>query len=346
MDGTIVLANGTRFEDAEGRIREYCNIEVYRDREFRGGYDDRHNVTDSITKDDIEAANNLYARLSSLDSMRILGNHEIPGLLIAVKDTELGALTGEEWNETKALVRPLLSAFISIQNVKLAKTMKVLHLKRPHLLPILDSFVVKFLTGNDMVRNWFSEQEILRIGLDSLETTRKDIVKNRAVFDELRNRLSDLPTPLTTVRMYDILCWTQEKWVNRLDTSAPYGVASMSVNQSTPSAESPSTLAGAPLRASEHQAGEAPVGEISTTKEFRQIRLRAEGVIVNTASSPPRAHRPLCEEVTEERFQTTMIFNEGKHGKYYLRGSLAEAVRDFAAEGCKKCRPERPARSP
>jgi hypothetical protein len=83
-------------------------------------------------------------------------------------------------------------------------------------------------------------------------------------------------------------------------------------------------------------------GEIKTTKELGQIRLRAEGVIVNTASSPPRAHRTLCDEITEERFQNLVIFNEGRGGRYYLRNSLAEAVKEFGAVACKKCKPERP----
>ena len=83
-------------------------------------------------------------------------------------------------------------------------------------------------------------------------------------------------------------------------------------------------------------------GEIATTKELRQIKLRLEGVIVNTASSPPRVHRPLCDEVTEERFQNTVIFKEGRGGKYYLRKDLAEAVKEFGAVACKKCKPERP----
>lgn len=340
-----MLNNGVEFHRAEERIREYCDIEVYRDRNYSGGYDDRRNVTDSIAKEDLEAANNLYARMGPLDFKMILGNPDISRLLPAVKDLGLGDVTDEEWNDVRASVRPLLSAFISIHNVKLAKTMKILHLKRPHMFPILDSFVVKFLIGTDMEKNWFSEEEVLEIGLDSLEIARKDIIRNTAAFAWLQSRLTDLPSPLTVVRMYDILCWTQEKWVNRADTSAPYGIASRSLDQSAPLGESHRTPGvPSPVDISRYMAKKPLSGEISTTREFRQVQLRAEGVIVNTASSPPRVHRPLCEEVTEERFQTTVILNEGKSGRYYLRDNLAEAVKDFGAVACKKCRPERPIR--
>ena len=95
-------------------------------------------------------------------------------------------------------------------------------------------------------------------------------------------------------------------------------------------------------RRDEATATDTIAGEIKTTKELRQIKLRLEGVIVNTGSSPPRVHRPLCDEVTEERFQNTVIFREGKGGKYYLRKDLAEAVKEFGAAACKKCKPERP----
>jgi hypothetical protein len=341
----IVLTNGVEFHRAEERIREYCDIEVYRDRNYKGGYDDRHSVTDSIMKEDLEAANNLGALMSPLNFRMILGNPAIPRLLAAIKDLELGSLTDDGWEDVKARIRPLLSAFISIHNVSLAKTMKILHLKRPRLFLILDSYVVKFLTGNDMEKNWFSEEELLRIGLDSLEIARKDIVRNRAAFDELQIRLSDLPTPLTVVRMYDILCWTQEKWVNRADTNAPYGVARKSLDQSATTAEPAKIEASPPpVDVTKPVAKQPPAGEIRTTKELRQIKLRLEGVIVNTASSPPRVHRPLCDEVTEERFQNTVVFNEGRSGRYYLRNDLAEAVREFGAVACKKCKPERPVR--
>jgi hypothetical protein len=331
------LSNGAVFYRPEERIREYCTIEVYRDIGYRGGYDDHHSMTNVVTEDDLEAADNLHAHMSSVDRRRIRGNPEIPSRLAVVRDAELGEVSDKEWESVKAVVRPLLAEFLSIPNVKLAKTMKVLHLKRPHLFPILDSFVVKFLTGNDLEENLFSEEELLQIAITSFETARTDIVTDRATFHELETRLSDLPTPLTAVRIYDILCWTQEKWVNRWDTSAPRGTASVSLAQGPgPQAElPPSSL---PLKdLTEHLSKPQPQGEIATLREFRQIVSRAEGVIVITGSSPPRAHWPLCDLLTHDRFNLNVVLNEGGSGRYYWRGSLTEARREFGAVPCKKC---------
>jgi hypothetical protein len=283
----------------------------------------------------VEAANNLYAGLTGLDRDRILHNPKIPSLLSAVVDEELAEIReGGDWEAVKASVRPLLAEFVSIPNVDLAKATGVLHLKRPHLLPILNSFVVKFLTGNDMENNVFFQDEQLHIGLVCFEAARTDITNNFAAFAELRERLSDLPTPLTTVRMYDILCWTEQKWVRDNDPSAKYRSAVRSLDQSQRQAEH------LPESVSRESVIKPPVeGEIRTTKEFRRIVGRAEGVIVITGTSPPRVHRTLCPLVTDDRFNENVVINQGKGGRYYWRSSLAEARRDFAAVACKRCDP-------
>jgi hypothetical protein len=330
------LNNGVVFHRPEERIREYCAIEVYRDVGYRGGYDDHQNVTDIVTEEDLEAANNLYAHMTLEDRRRIRGNPKIPSKLAAVRDAELGEMSDEEWEHVKADIRPLIAEFLSIPKVRLAKTMKVLHLKRPHLFSALDPFVVKFLTGNDLEENRFSEEELLQIGITSLETARTDIVTNREAFRELETRLSDLPTPLTAVRVYDILCWTQDKWINRGDTSAPHGTASLSL------AQGPSSEAEQPPRSpagdlTKHLKKQQPQGEITTLREFRQIVSGTEGVIVITGTSPPRAHWPLCDLLTDDRFNLNVVLNEGGSGRYYWRRSLMEARKEFGALPCKRC---------
>jgi len=66
----ILLTNGTKFDKAEERVREYCDIEVYE------GYDDHHNEDNRITMEDIGAANELYAMINRYDpteGSRIVG---------------------------------------------------------------------------------------------------------------------------------------------------------------------------------------------------------------------------------------------------------------------------------
>ena len=332
----IFLSNGAAFWRAEERIREYCEVDVYRDIDYRGGYDDRHSVSDSLTADDMEAADNLYARLGALDRMRLLHDEGIPPLLAAVRDVELGGVKDEGWEEVKAGLGALLAELLSIRYVKLAKATKILHLKRPHLVPVLDSPVVRFLTGTDMEANEFSSEELLHLGLLSLDIARTDIAKNGDAFDGLQKRLSDLPTPLTTVRMYDILCRTDQKWVRDGDPSGKYGTATRSLDQSPPRSEAVASQA----QATPTSSGPKSIpGEIRTTKEFRQIVGRAEGFIVITGTTPPRVHGVLCPLLTDDRFNENVIINEGRGGRYYWRSNFNEARREFGAVACKRCDP-------
>jgi hypothetical protein len=80
-------------------------------------------------------------------------------------------------------------------------------------------------------------------------------------------------------------------FVNRGDTAGHYGVAGKSLTRdSTPLAAMSTGRAGG------SEAAEPP-GEIRNIREFRQVKLRAERVIVTTASKPSRAHRALCREL-------------------------------------------------
>lgn len=114
----------------------------------------------------------------------------------------------------------------------------------------------------------------------------------------------------------------------------PFWVAGKALNQSGTRPGAVGAGSGTPVV--------EPPGEIKNIREFRQVKLRADGVIVATGPKPPRAHRALCRELSEERFTEAVVFNGGKKGRYYLRRDLAEAVRDFQAVACMKCKPERP----
>jgi len=221
----IVLTNGAKFRDPEGRIREYCKVEVYR------AYDGRRAIDNSITMSDVKAANELYAmidRYDSNESSRIVGAKNVEAALAVVDDLDLALMSNTEWAAMMPRLRTLLAEFTAIRAVGLAKATKILHLKRPHLFPILDSFVVKFLTGKDPVLV-LDKESSLDLGLNALKIARFDLVTNEEGFRELGANLADLPIPLTCARMYDILCWTEEKWVIRGITSARFGTAGKSI---------------------------------------------------------------------------------------------------------------------
>jgi len=218
MNLKIRLNNGTVIDNPEERIREYCAIEIYQ------GYDDCHNVTDRIRWEDIRTADKLYANImrfwpSAAEEM--VESHKIPVVLRKIENADLGDIGDSQWPNMKSRLQELLQTFLNIRGVGLAVATKVLHLKRPRLIPILDSYVMKFLLGVDT--NQISKTALLEYGIQAFEVSRRDLSRNRQIFDILQNNLRDLPIPLEKVRMYDILCWTIEKWDIRKELTAPYG---------------------------------------------------------------------------------------------------------------------------
>ena len=213
------------FENPESRIREYCEIKVYR------SYDDKHSVDNNISNEDIEAANNLFAMIGRYDKTEskqlLIQSSNISKILSAIPNTDLPGIPDTEWLELRAKIKKLFMLLLSIRGIGLAKTTKILHLKRPKLIPVLDSFVIKFLLDVDI-----SEIEKTRqvaIGLNALDQVRNLIRTQRTAFEQLVKKTSNLPIPLTTVRLFDILCWTAEKWDIRGANKAPYGTPSKSL---------------------------------------------------------------------------------------------------------------------
>jgi len=215
----IRLRDDIAFEDPESRIREYCAIEIYR------GYDDRHSVDDIVSARDIESANNLYAmidRYDSTESRRLLSHSDkIRETLAGVPNKDIFAMSLNEWAAVREKIKALLAELLSIKGIGLAKATKILHLKRPNLFPVLDSFVIKFLLSIDI--SDLEKTRQLEIGLGALESAREIMIRQEGAFTGLVDRTRDLPIRLTAVRIFDILCWTTEKWDLRRSLIAPYG---------------------------------------------------------------------------------------------------------------------------
>ena len=229
MNAMIKLRDDIVFEDPDSRIREYCAIEIYR------GYDDRHNIDDIVSPRDIESANNLYAmidRYDNTESRRLLSHSNgIRETLAEVPNKDIFAMSPKEWTSAREKIKALLAEFLSVKGIGPAKATKILHLKRPNLFPVLDSFVIKFLLNINISELEKTRQ--LEIGLNALESAREIMVRQEDAFKELVNRTRDLSIRLTAVRIFDILCWTAEKWDVRGSLNGPYGTAHKSLLHSS-----------------------------------------------------------------------------------------------------------------
>ena len=212
----LKLSNGFVLDNPEERIRDYCKIETY------AGYDDCHEINNTISMANVRAANKLFARISNEVALRMMRSGKITDDLAAIDNGALGEIDVEYWKDYREKLRKLLLSFTSVKGVGIAVATKILHLKRPQLIPILDSFVVKFLLGVD-TGEISDKQRLVEIASNAFEIVRADIKENQAGFITLRENLADLPIPLETVRLYDILVWSTEKWDVRGNSTALYG---------------------------------------------------------------------------------------------------------------------------
>ena len=335
MEGMVLricLSNGEVIEDPEKRIREYCEIEIYR------GYDDCHNVTDEITWEDIKAANRLYAYIGRLEAEKLVNSREIPVILSRIDNVDLGDISDYEWLRVRSCLQELLRVCLAIRGVGLAKATKVLHLKRPKLIPILDSYVMSFLLNID-VRNFIPKDRLLKLGVQAIEIVRMDLINNREEFAILQRKLHDLPIPLEKVRLYDILCWTTEKWDIREELNAPYGKPSRSLRRFKKS-----EMFGEEQKALTYNEDMKFVRcyEIKTVEQFEMIRSKGEGFIVITdIANPNKIHRPNCRWVTRENFVEKVIRNKCRNGRYFWTNDFEYAKNRFKAQPCRTCKPDR-----
>jgi hypothetical protein len=179
---------------------------------------------DQITTDDITRTRVIHSRISRIDSERLSdAGAKVVDLLAAVPvraclaDAD-PAVHGGLYDRALAVFNGLLAPGIG-----LAKVSKLLHLKRPHLFPILDSRVVAAYrrTAAEAAALYQRQRPGFRLLLWA--AIRDDLISdaNTAALQRLRERLrhdADIriqrTAALTDVRLLDILTWQPDARAN------------------------------------------------------------------------------------------------------------------------------------
>jgi Family of unknown function (DUF6308) len=154
----------------------------------------------SFGEPDLRLANRDGARISAAEIAAVLERRraiERALRAIAPQASLAGAADSVPW----LALRQLFDAFADIRGVGFAKMTKALHPKRPALIPLLDSIVQKYLTGDDPgAQARFAERAI---GL--VRGYKRDLDRNRAVLRAARQQLATRNYELTEVRILDLL---------------------------------------------------------------------------------------------------------------------------------------------
>ncbi len=203
----IVLRNGTRIDDALGMALEFV--------EHDGSYQSydlaRVEQDDVLTASDIRVANAMIARMSPRVIADIYARAPVINDALADVPPSASLAAADDAIPWQAL-EELLRAMDGIPEVRLARQTKVLHKKRPALMPILDSVLEAYLRRVDGLR---------RTG--------------DAAREQLRRRGIDL----TECRLLDLFLWAYSGTYTPLFRRAETGAASDPVPAAAAGASSP-----------------------------------------------------------------------------------------------------------
>ncbi|MGH3082554.1 MAG: DUF6308 family protein [Gaiellaceae bacterium] len=156
----------------------------------------------SFDESDLRLANRGGARISAAEIGAILERRgEIERALRKIpRDASLADATSAiPWT---SLTR-LFDGFADIRGVGYSKMTKALHKKRPALIPMLDSVVKAYLTGDDPGTGSFGERATALV-----RSYKRDLDRNRSALHEIKRELGNRGYQLTEVRLLDLLIWS------------------------------------------------------------------------------------------------------------------------------------------
>ncbi len=160
---------------------------------------------DSFDESDLRLANRGGARISAAEIEAILERRG--GIERALREIHPAASLADATSSIPWIpLTRLFDAFADIRGIGFSKMTKTLHRKRPALIPMLDSVVQAYLTGDDL-RAGSSESFGAR-ATALVRSYKQDLDRNRSALRELQRELASREYRLTEVRILDLLIWS------------------------------------------------------------------------------------------------------------------------------------------
>jgi hypothetical protein len=158
----------------------------------------------SFDESDLRHANRGGARISAAEIAAVLERRgEIERALREIHpDASLADATSIPWDP---LTR-LFDAFADLRGIGFSKMTKALHPKRPALIPMLDSVVQAYLTGDDPGTR--SSASFAERATALVRSYKRDLDRNRPALHEIQRELAGRTYRLTEVRILDLLIWS------------------------------------------------------------------------------------------------------------------------------------------
>jgi len=194
MKDSIMLQGGIEIKDCQNKLTEFCEKDAsYRRYDLENVKEDNE-----LTREDVELGNRMVARMGPLVIQSVVSRTKTinsaleriaPGTSISDKTVP--------WSAIEQLFSATLGSEIGP-----ARVTKILHKKRPALIPILDSVVLSYcksacsddLQGESEASKMTAYIKLIKIDVDN----NLDVLKNIIQVSALK---------LTPVRAFEILLW-------------------------------------------------------------------------------------------------------------------------------------------
>ncbi len=191
MNDDIILQTGETISDCISKLRCFCVLDAsYKNYDLVPVKEDN-----SLVISDVKLANRMVARMK-LEIVQSVMNRA-KSINSALAQIPAGLELSNDvipWVALENLFRATLGP-----QIHAARATKILHKKRPHLIPILDSVVVSYC---QTVKRHPDGDEASRM-VECVRTIKADIERNLDTF----RRLIAATNQITVVRAHDILVW-------------------------------------------------------------------------------------------------------------------------------------------
>ena len=196
---TIVLRNGTRIDGALELALEFV--------EHDGSYQSYDlapvEQDDVLTESDVRVANAMIARMSPRVIADIYARAPVINSALSQIAPSASLVAAEDAIPWQAL-EELMRAMDGIPEVRLARQTKVLHKKRPGLIPILDSVLETYLRRVDGLRR---TGDPARDAVGLIRSYKRELDANVLPLQSLQQELRRRGIDLTECRLLDLFLW-------------------------------------------------------------------------------------------------------------------------------------------
>lgn len=206
MADDLVLKSGVAVPDALGRLRRFCAEEYAYYDAIPAGDPDRVEPVDVLAT---VAVNSFVTNAAQV--------RRIHRGLAARCDSVLARIAPEadlaRDENTLPLVQELLHAAVQVRGVLVPVATKVLHRKRPRLVPMLDTVVIvhylKALGQAHRLGSTQTKPHAAAVAMTVLAAFRADLLAAGPQLEHLQRGLAVAGYPLALVRILELLVWTQ-----------------------------------------------------------------------------------------------------------------------------------------